>query len=152
MVRWTRGYVNELLEGAKDFIREAMKVMARIKGLDLSVEVKRVDQETQVSVPNARLERELEETANELFLKDLYVEELEQELKMMKEKLNDFLLEREIAEKYSMKLERRFHKLSMTPSGRVLHFSSECPHFAVARAVRICTSCLNEGEVSESHE
>eukprot|EP00913_Durusdinium_trenchii_P028090 g26336.t1 len=149
LIKWTRGYVSEFLEGTKAFIREITKAMVWVKGIDLSVKVKRVDQETQVSVPNARLERELEETANELFLRDLCVEELEQELKMMKEKLNDFLLERDIAEKYSMKLKRRFHNLSMTPSGRVLHFSSECPHFAVARAVRICCACLNEGGVSE---
>ena len=150
LIKWTTGYANEFLEGTKAFIRETTKAMTWVKGIDLSVKVKRVDQETQVSVPNARLERELEETAKELFLKDLYVEELEQELKKMKQNLKDFLLEREIAEKYSSKLERRFQRLSMTPSGRVLHFSTACSHFATAQPACVCHMCLHEGGVSES--
>ena len=59
-------------------------------------------------------------------LKDTYIEELERELDQMKEHLKDFLTEREIAEKYRTKLERRLQSLKMTPSGRVLHFSPTC--------------------------
>ena len=150
LIKWTTGYVRKIVESKIAYIWETMKLMEWFKSIDLSLKVQRVDQETQVSVPNARLERELEEAANQLFLKEGYIEELEQDMNMMKEKLKDFLLEREIAEKYSQKLERRLHNLSITPSGRVLHFSLECPHFATARPIRLCSACLNEGGVTES--
>ena len=150
LTRWLWNYVHEFLDGAKAFIREITKAMVWVKGIDLSVKVKRVDQETQVSVPNARLERELEQAANELFLRETYIEELEQEMEKMKGRLTEFLQERELAEKRSSKLEGQLHKLRMTPSGRVLHFADGCPHFQSGQPVRLCTVCLSEGGVSES--
>ena len=69
LVRWTTGYVHEFLDGMKAFVQEIAKAMKWVKRANLNVQVERVDQETQVSVPNARLERELEEAAHKCFLK-----------------------------------------------------------------------------------
>ena len=151
LINWLRNYINEFLEGTKAFIKETVKAMPRINVIGISVQVERADKETQVSVPNARLEKELEEATNECFLKGLYIEELEQGLEKVKVYLKEFFKEREIAEKYSKKLEERLHSLKMTQSGRVLHFSPTCQRFAAAQNVRLCHTCLTEGGVSETH-
>ena len=148
----TRGlwnYVQGFLDGTKDFILKIEKVMKWVKKFSLNVQVERADQESQVSVPNARLERELELAANELFLRDTYIEELEQKIEKMKGHLAEFLQEREIAEKRSSQLERQLHRLRMTPSGRVLHFAVGCPHFMPGQPIKLCTTCLSEGGVTE---
>ena len=121
-----------------------MKAVIQIKKIYMSVQVERVDQETQVSEwgdrpSKARAEQELQEAENERFLKDLYIEELEQDMKKMKEHVAKFLQEREIAEKYSTKLEARMQKLRMTPAGRVLHFAECCPHYSSGQQIRIAT-------------
>ena len=84
LTRWLWNYVHDFIDGTKAFIWEIKKAMAWVKGIDLSLKVERVDQETQVSVPNARLERELEQAAHELFLRETYIEELEPEIEKMK--------------------------------------------------------------------
>ena len=149
LTRWLWNYVHDFIDGTKAFIWEIKKAMAWVKGIDLSLKVERVDQETQVSVPNARLERELEQAAHELFLRETYIEELEPEIEKMKESLTEFLQERELAEKRSSRLEEQLHKLRMTPSGRVLHFAASCPYFTAGQPIRICTGCLSEGGVTE---
>ena len=149
LTRWLWNYVHDFIDGTKAFIREIKKAMAWVNWIDLNLKVERVDQETQVSVPNARLERELEQAAHELFLRETYIEELEQEIEKMKESLTEFLQERELAEKRSSRLEEQLHKLRMTPSGRVLHFAASCPYFTAGQPIRICTGCLSEGGVTE---
>ena len=149
LTRWLWNYVQEFLDGTKDFILKIEKAMKWVKKVSLNVQVERVDQEIQVSVPNAQLERELELAANELFLRDTYIEELEQKIEKMKGHLAEFLQEREIAEKRSSQPEMQLHRLRMTPSGRVLHFATGCPHFTTGQPIRICTACLSEGGVSE---
>ena len=150
LIRRFWNYVHEFLEGAKAFIQKIEKAMKWVKKVNLNVQVERVDQETQVSVPNARLERELEQAANELFLKESYIEELEQDMEKMKERLAEFLQEREIAERRSSRLEEQMHRLRMTPSGRVLHFAAGCPHYMAGQPIKMCHTCLNEGGVLET--
>ena len=150
LIRWIRDYIHEFLDDTKAFIQEITKAMKWVKKVDLNVQVERVDQETQVSVPNARLERELEQTANELFRKETYIEELEQDMEKMKERLAEFLQDREIAEKRNSRLEEQMHRLRMTPSGRVLHFAAGCPHFMTRQPIKMCHTCLNERGVLES--
>lgn len=99
----------------------------------------------------ADYESELIKLQDECAGKDMYIDEPKYQVSKLKERVNDFLLEREIAEKYSTKLEHRFNKLNVTPSGRVLHFSKACPHFAGTKPVRQCHTCLAEGVSESSH-
>ena len=115
--------------------------MIRVKKIYMSVHVEMVDRETQASQWLdhhflTRYEEQIWEMENECFSKETYIDELEAQVERMKESLEDFLKEREIAEKYSSKLERRLHQLRMTQAGKVLHFSIMCPHFARAQQVR----------------
>ena len=150
LVSWLRSYIAEFLDGTKAFIKENVEAMVQIRKLDMKVQIERVDQETQVSVPDARRESELEEVRRQCFLKDLYIEELEQGLKKMKAHVAEFLQEREIAEKHSSKLEERMHRLKMTSAGKVLHFAGGCPVCRQGQPIRLCHVCLGEGGVTDS--
>lgn len=46
LTRWLWNYVHDFVDGTKAFIREIKKAMAWVKGIDLSLKVERVDQET----------------------------------------------------------------------------------------------------------
>ena len=96
----------------------------------------------------ARHEEQTREMENECCAKDLCVEELEAQVERMKGSLEDY--ERELAEKYSSKLENRLRQFRMTPAGRVPHFSLVCPHFARAQLVRQCHVRLAEGGLTET--
>ena len=96
----------------------------------------------------ARCVEKIQNLENECSPKETYIDELEAQVERMKESLEDFLKVREIAEKYSSRLEHRLHRLRMTAAGRVLHFSVACPHFARAQQVRQCHLRLAEGGVT----
>ena len=150
LASWLRSYTAEFLDGTKAFIKENVEATMQFRKLNMKVQIERVDQETQVSVPDGRRESELEEVWHQCFLKDRYIEELEQDLKEVRARVADFLQEREIAEKHSSKLEERMRRLKMTSAGRVLHFAGGCPDYRQGQPIRLCHVCLGEGGVTDS--
>ena len=152
---WLRNHVNALTKSIWTFMQNIMKTMIQVKNTYTSVRVEMKDSGIQASQwldahTCAQCTEKIKTLEFECFSKETYIDELEAQVERMKESLGDFLKEREIAEKYSSKLERRLHQLRMTPAGRTLHFSHACPHFAAAQEIRQCKVCLTEGGVLES--
>ena len=132
---WMRDYVNALMKGIGIFLQNIKKTTIQMKNTYKSVRAEMKD--SGIQAPQwldaqhcAKCTDRIKALEFECFSKGTYIEELEAQMERMKESLGDFLKEREIAEKYSSRLEERLHQLRMTPAGRALHFSRACPHFA----------------------
>ena len=154
---WLRDHLSALIKSVGNFMRYLVKATNLMKKVYTSAKMEVRDGETQASQwfecqACAQCTEKIQNLENECFAQETYIDELEAQVERMKETLNDFLIEREVAEKYSSKLERRLLQLKMTHAGRVLHFSAKCPHFAVAQPIRQRNVCLTEGGVTEIHE
>ena len=106
---WLRNYMTALFKSIGAFMTRLKKIYMRV-----SVEVK--DSGIQASQwldahACARCTERIQSLEYECFSKERYIDELEAQVDRMRESLEDFLREREIAEKRSTKLEDRMHQL-----------------------------------------
>ena len=121
----------------------------------VQVVLERKDQETQATCHvEAELrtahDRELVEMQAEHVKQDMYIEELEEKISMLKEQAEEHFQMFQIETRHAQKLMRQMANLKKTHSGQVIHFSPGCPHYSKATSIELCRKCMVDGGVSDS--
>ena len=77
---------------------------------------------------------------------------LQEDLKEVRRQRDDHLNMFLKSQQQQVKLEKKFCNLRKAPSGHVIHFDSRCRYWQKASEAAFCSTCQDEGAVSEHAE
>ena len=157
LCKWLRDYLIEGIGGIGIFMLKKMTAMIKEEEVNMTNQKSSEDKQTQSTYgvdygTTGEYEAELQKYQEECFLKDTYIEELEQRVKYLEEHVQDFCMQATISDREAIKWQKRLASLKMTPKGRVFHFSPMCRFREHGTEVRMCEVCMGEGGVSEFTE
>ena len=149
--QWLRVYMTEFMHGTSNsflkYVRELFTVKVKVT----------FEKEAQASIGPEQLglekcEKEMNRMQNECFLKDTYIEELEEQVRELKERILEFGQELQLQSRSSTKeCLQNMNSFRMTKVGSKIHFSPRCLHWQGGMEVKFCVWCLSGGSMLESH-
>ena len=153
---WLRDFIFVFVKGGIAHLLDFKKVTIQNDESTVRVVLEKRDQETQATCHveaelRTAYDRELAEMQAEHVKQDMCIEELEERINMLKEQAEEHFQMFQLETKHAQKLMRQMANLKKTPSGKVLHFSPSCPHYAKAAEMELCRKCMIDGGVSEFH-
>ena len=151
---WLRDFIFVFVKGGVAHLLDFKKVTIQNEESAVRVVLEKKDQETQATCHveaelRTAYDRELVEMQAEHVEQDMYIEELEEKISMLKEQAEEHFQMFQLETRHAQKLMRQMANLKKAPTGQVIHFSPGCPHYAKASAIELCKKCMVEGGVIE---
>ena len=154
---WLRDFIIVFVKGGIAHLMDIEKVTIQNTENEVRMILERKDQATQAtcledSSLQKKMDEEVAEMQAEYVKQDMYIEQLEEKVRELKEHAAENFQMYELESRHARKLMTQMTNLRKTPKGQVVHFSSRCHHYSEGTKLDLCRRCLSDGGVSSREE